>query len=75
MSLVEYELSLPENQRDRNKLVEYLKLVLQKSPNLYAVGVFEPNAFDGKDAVLQIKISMVQTEGLFLMLNAPKIIP
>ncbi|UTC68434.1 HAMP domain-containing protein [Treponema sp. OMZ 789] len=52
MSLVEYELSLPENQRDRNKLVEYLKLVLQKSPNLYAVGVFfEPNAFDGKDAV------------------------
>ena len=50
-SLVQYELTLPAQQRSRGRLIEYTKQLLQKNPALQGLApMFEPNAFDGRDA-------------------------
>lgn len=50
IKIIEYELNLPEQERNRKKIVHYLKMFLKANPSLNALGVFfEPNAFDGAD--------------------------
>ena len=50
-SLVQYALSLPPAQRNRSRLIEYTKVLLQKNTTLVGLSaLFEPNAFDNNDA-------------------------
>ncbi|MGP1459589.1 MAG: methyl-accepting chemotaxis protein [Treponema sp.] len=64
MTVLEYELSLPAEQRSRPRVVGYLKKVLEKNTSLQAMGVFfEPNAFDGNDAAFAGRFG---TNGRFL---------
>ena len=50
-SLVQYALSLPPAQRNRSRLIEYTKMLLQKNTTLVGLSaLFEPNAFDNNDA-------------------------
>ncbi|MGP1594079.1 MAG: methyl-accepting chemotaxis protein [Treponema sp.] len=50
-SLVQYALTLPPAQRNRSRLIEYTKMLLQKNTTLVGLSaLFEPNAFDDNDA-------------------------
>lgn len=50
-AMIEYELSLPIDRRDRNRVINYITFLLEKNPALDGLGVFfEPDAFDGRDA-------------------------
>ncbi len=50
-ALIQVELSLPPEQRNREHLITYVKTFLDKNPNIFSVAAFfEPNAFDNKDA-------------------------
>ena len=50
-SLIQYELALPPQQRSRTRLIEHTKQLLQKNSAVQGLApLFEPNAFDGRDA-------------------------
>ena len=49
--LLQYELKLPANERSRDRIAEYLSLLLKQNASLKGLGaLFEPDAFDGNDA-------------------------
>ncbi len=49
-NMVEEELKLPKNQRNREAITRALEATFKSNENLYGAGVFfEPNAFDGRD--------------------------
>ncbi|MGP1593751.1 MAG: methyl-accepting chemotaxis protein [Treponema sp.] len=50
-SIVAYELNLPKENRNRTRMVAYLKNHLLHCEPIYGLGIFfEPDAFDGKDS-------------------------
>ncbi len=50
-SLVQYELRLPPEQRSRDRVIEYTKLLLEKNTAIIGLApFFEPNVFDNNDA-------------------------
>ena len=51
VAIVEYELSLPDEERNRERVEFHLKKLISTNSYLDGLGVFfEPNAFDGKDS-------------------------
>ena len=49
--ILQHELTLPENMRSRERIIAYLELFTKRHTALTGLAVmFEPNAFDGKDA-------------------------
>lgn len=68
MSLIETELSLSENNRDRDRLVEYLKLILQRHSKIHGLGIFlNRMPLTVMMLFLKTKIFTVLMEDLFLM--------
>ena len=50
-SLIQYELALSPQERSRTRLLDYTKKLLEKNPTIQGLApLFEPNAFDGRDA-------------------------
>jgi len=55
-SLVQYELSLSSSERSRERILAYLEFLLRKNPSLVGLAtLFEPDAFDGRDAAFSNK--------------------
>ena len=63
-AIIDYELSLSVQQRSRERIIGYLKKLLESNASLTALGAFfEPNAFDGNDAAFTNQLS---TDGRFI---------
>ena len=58
-AIIDYELSLPAHERSRERIIGYLKKLLESNASLKALGAFfEPNAFDGNDASFTNQLSI-----------------
>jgi len=67
MSIVEWELSLPKKNRNRERIIFHLKKLLESSEHLHGLGIFfEPNAFDERDEELQYESSLTHLRGRFI---------
>ena len=56
--LIEQEMAEPQEKRTRAFVLDFMNAALDSNPNLTGVGVvFEPNAFDGKDAQMAADVS------------------
>jgi len=59
LAVIDYELSLSVQQRSRERIIGYLKKLLENNASLTALGAFfEPNAFDGNDASFTNQLSV-----------------
>ncbi len=66
LALIYTELELPIEQRSRERLIRYSKSILTQNETLEAFGIlFEPNAFDAKDADFA-SVPLYRTGGRFL---------
>ena len=58
-AIIDYEFSLPAHERSRERIIGYLKKLLESNASLKALGAFfEPNAFDGNDASFTNQLSI-----------------
>ena len=58
-AIIDYELSLPAHERSRERIIGYLKKLLESNASLKALGAFfEPNAFDGNDTSFTNQLSI-----------------
>ena len=65
-SIIQHELSLPPQQRDRDRVVAYLEGLLAKNESLTGLSaLFEPNAFDENDAAFENK-GIYKEDGRFI---------
>ena len=65
-SLLQHELNLPAAERNRERIIDYTKLLLEKNSAVIGLApFFEPNAFDGKDRDFA-NIGIYQADGRFL---------
>ena len=65
-SIIQHELSLPPQQRDRDRVVAYLERLLAKNSSLTGLAaLFEPNAFDENDATFSNK-GIYKEDGRFI---------
>ena len=63
-AIIDYELSLPIHERSRERIIGYLKKLLESNASLKALGAFfEPNAFDANDASF---INQLSIDGRFI---------
>lgn len=52
LSIIIKDITETKEVKDRNKIIETVKSILNKHPEIVGIGVgFEPNAFDGEDAL------------------------
>ncbi len=64
--VIQYELKLPANERSRERIIEYLKVLLSQNTSLKGLAaLFEPNAFDGNDAAFA-NSGIYNAEGRFI---------
>ncbi|MGP1576977.1 MAG: hypothetical protein ACTTH7_05745, partial [Treponema sp.] len=66
--IIQHELSLPPQRRDRDRVAAYLTELLAKNASLTGLAaLFEPNAFDENDAAFSSKAYIRKMGGLFPM--------